>query len=116
MRAGIAGAILALLAACTTTNSPTPQENDAAKAAYTKCLIDNIARVDDGHSDPQSIATSVQPACAVQYNALIQIVVNQCCTTEDSKNSTQQKMKSEELKVITGAVLHYRAAKRGDKQ
>jgi hypothetical protein len=101
------------LAACTTTHGPTPQETDAAKNAYTKCLIDNIARVDDGHSDPQTIAARIQPACAVQYDAVIQIAVYQCCTTENSKITTQQNMKSEELKLITGAVLHYRAAKQG---
>jgi hypothetical protein len=61
MRAGTASAVMTLLVACTTTPSaPTPEEN-AAKDAYTKCIFNSIARLDDGHSDPVSIAMGVEP-------------------------------------------------------
>jgi hypothetical protein len=68
-------------------------------------------RLDDGHSDPVSVALGIEPVCGVQYNTLTNIMVNQF-TTEAGQENKRQLMKSNEVKGITSAILIYRSKRK----
>jgi hypothetical protein len=86
-------------------------EREAAEAAYNDCLLRSVALLDDGKSDPVSIAHGVQPTCATLYEKLIQTVVSRA-TTQKGKDDARAMYKAGEIKAITNAVLFHRSRKR----
>lgn len=95
-----------LLVGCTTYDQIKP-ELDAAKVAWTDCIFRAVRQVDDGKSDPTSVAYGVGPRCAPQYLELTEQMLRPM-TTENSQAFMRQQMRSDELKLITSAVLTYR--------
>lgn len=55
----------ALLAGCVTAD-----QSQGLQAAYADCVAAAVARMDDGRTDPVSLAYGIAPMCAVQYNRL----------------------------------------------
>jgi hypothetical protein len=88
----------------------TKEERDAAKIAWTECIMRKITQLDDGKSDPLSIAYGVAPACAVHYEAMTQGVVREMIT-EGGQDYMRNKMHENELRLVTEAVLFHRASR-----
>jgi hypothetical protein len=76
------------------------------------CVASGVRRLDDGKSDPMTIAAGVMPGCAPQWNALSQLEINQMTTEKAQDYMRQQMGDSHEIELVTNAVLSYRAAKR----
>jgi hypothetical protein len=85
-------------------------EKEAAEAAYNDCLWRSLALLDDGKSDPVSIASGVQPTCANLYEKLTQTVVSRA-TTQKGKDDARLMYKDGEIRAITNAILIYRSRK-----
>ena len=70
-----------------------------------------VTRLDDGKSDPASIAMGVAGACAGQY-AMLSNTMQGEMITERGQAYMRDQMRTNELRLATSAVLTYRAAKR----
>jgi hypothetical protein len=104
---GLPAAVLALvLAGCATAG-----DKAAARDSWGSCISDGVAALDDGKSDPVSIATGVSPRCAVQYDRLTQIMVSENITQAGEDNA-RRLMREDEIRLITAAVLSHRAARK----
>jgi hypothetical protein len=82
----------------------------ASSNAWGDCVMHEVARVDDGKTDPMSIAYGIEPACANLYDAVIQTALKGMITDE-GQTETRRLYKDEELKDITAAVLTYRSSR-----
>lgn len=85
----------------------------AARDAYADCTMAAVARLDDGRSDPASVAMGVAGACAAPYAALTNQVQGGYVTAA-GRASARDTMQTNELRMATNAVLTYRAAKRSN--
>ena len=83
----------------------------AAETAYADCTMAAVKRLDDGRSDPASIAMGVAGACSGQYQQLSLQMQDQMLT-ENSQAYMRDQMRSNELRLATNAVLTYRTSKR----
>lgn len=83
----------------------------AALDAWSDCVLRAVAQLDDGKTDPLSIAHGVAPRCAALYADATQSAV-QGMITEKGQAHTRLLYKDNELRLITNAVLTSRAAKR----
>lgn len=106
MRAAAAASFL-LLAGCVTDESG----QRTATAAYSDCTMAAVKRLDDGRSDPASVAMGVAGACSGQY-AQLSLAMQDGMFTENGQASMREQMRSNELRLATSAVLTYRASKR----
>jgi hypothetical protein len=115
IRAATALAAGLIVAACSSIDYEPPEvastEKEAAEDAYNDCVLHSVASLDDGKSDPVSIANGVQPTCAVLYEKLTQTVVNRA-TTQKRKDDARAMYKDGEIRAITTAILIYRSRKR----
>jgi hypothetical protein len=104
-----------IVAACSSIDYDPPDvaiaEKEAAQDAHNDCVLGSVARLDDGKSDPVSIASEVQPTCAVLYEKLTQTVVNRA-KTQKSKDDVRRMYKDGEMRAITNAIFVYRSRKR----
>jgi hypothetical protein len=104
-----------IVAACSVLDYEPPDvaiaEKEGAEAAYNDCLLRSVARLDDGKSDPVSIAHEVQPTCAALYERLTQTVVSRA-STQKAKDDARAMYKDGEMRAITNAILFYRSQKR----
>jgi hypothetical protein len=104
-----------IVAACSVLDYEPPDvaiaESEAAETAYNDCLLHSVALLDDGKSDPVSIAHGVQPTCAALYEKLTQTVVSRA-TTQKGKDDARAMYKDGEIRAITNAILFYRSRKR----
>jgi len=69
-----------------------------------------VKRLDDGKTDPVSIAYGIASQCAELYAQLTNIMVSQNIT-ENGQIAMREQMRSGEIKLITSAILTFRAAK-----
>jgi hypothetical protein len=102
------------IAACSSADfyePPSVAEREAAEDAYNDCVLLSVGRLDDGKSDPVSVAHKVQPTCAALYEKLTQIVVNRA-TTQKGQDDARRMYKDGEINAIVSAVLIYRSRKR----
>lgn len=83
----------------------------AATAVYGDCAMDAVKRLDDGRSDPASVAMGVAAACAGQY-AQLSLQMQGQMLTDNGQAYMADKMRTNELRLATNAVLTYRASKR----
>jgi hypothetical protein len=104
-----------IVAACSVLDYEPPDvaiaEKEAAETAYNDCLLHSVALLDDGKSDPVSIAQGVQPTRAALYEKLTQTVVSRA-TTQKGKDDARAMYKDGEIRAITNAILFYRSRKR----
>jgi hypothetical protein len=77
--------------------------------AWSDCIMHAIARLDDGKSDPTSVAYGLAPQCAALYQQFTEAMVRDNIT-ERSQAAMRDRARSEELRLITSAILTYRAA------
>lgn len=97
-----AAALSVLLAGCAADRSP------ALMDAYGDCVMATVIRMDDGKTDPVSLAYGIAPQCAVQYGQLTDAQVGQMLT-ENSQNAQRRLMRDQELRLITSAILIHRS-------
>jgi hypothetical protein len=94
-----------LLAGCAT-----QAEITSFRESYGDCVMDAVRRLDDGKTDPVSMAYGIAPRCAVQYAQLSQAMVSQNIT-ERGQAAAQQRMRDNEIKLVTSAIVIFRAGK-----
>lgn len=70
-----------------------------------------ISRLDDGKTDPASMAYGVSPQCSTEYNRLTEAMISEM-STENGQTYMRGKMADEEVRLTTSAVLSYRASHR----
>lgn len=83
----------------------------AASSAWSDCIMRAVMRLDDGKTDPASMAFGITPQCATEYNRLTEAMMSGM-TTERSQAFMRQKMATDEVRLATTAILTYRAARR----
>jgi hypothetical protein len=101
--------VLLLLAGCShpATDAEMTAEMTAANKAFVDCVWTATTQLDDGKSDPVSVAYGIEPSCAVQSNQLMNIVL-QGARTEAGVLERRQMWPDHELKVVVSAILTYR--------
>jgi len=103
-----------IVAACSLADYEAPDiaitERETAEDAYNDSVWRSVASLDDGKSDPASIAYNVQPTCAALYAKLTQTVVNRA-KTEKAKDDARARYKDGEIKAISSVILIYRSRK-----
>jgi hypothetical protein len=110
---GFAVRIIAALALTLTLAGCATQTQMAdARKVWADCVMNAVIQLDDGKSDPVSIAYGVSPMCAVQYERLSGMLVSQAIT-DSGQAYARQLMKDDEVKMVTSAVLTYRASRTG---
>jgi len=97
------------LAGCTNgTLSELTDQDKVVNKTWSDCVWQAIGWFDDGKSDPASIAHSIAPRCAAQYQALTEASVTRYMT-EGGRANMRQLMKENEIKLITSAILTHRS-------
>src|ERR1700721_293520 len=102
-----------ILAACSSIDyeaDVASAEKEAAEDAYIDCVWISLAQLDDGNSDPVSVANGIQPTCAVLYETLTQTVR---ATAQERKDDVRAMYKDGEIRAMANAVLIYRSQKLG---
>lgn len=102
-------AVLAVaLASCATYEQIQPEIN-AARDAWSDCIAKAVRRLDDGKTDPISMAYGISPQCAVQYRNLTEQMLRPM-NTERSIAAMRETMRTNETKLITSLIINVRAA------
>ncbi|HJY86875.1 MAG TPA: hypothetical protein VKE24_08565 [Candidatus Acidoferrales bacterium] len=87
----------------------TAEEQESVPTAWGDCVA-NVVRLDDGKSDPVSIAYGIAPQRGELHAQLTNIMVSHNIT-ENGQIATRERMKSGEVQMITSAILTFRAAR-----
>lgn len=86
----------------------TAADRDSARAAWSSCIDQAIQRLDDGRTDPVSMATGIAPHCAMQYQRLTDRMVGANITARGQADMRLM-MREEEIKLVTAAVVSSRS-------
>ena len=97
--------LLLLLAGCATHQA----EQKANLDAWSDCVMHAVARLDDGKSDPIGVANGIAPQCAALYQQFTEAMVSDNIT-ERGQAAMRDRTRDGELRLITSAILTYRAA------
>lgn len=98
------------LTGCASLDPPATQAQlDATTTAYARCLWDAAKQVDDGRSDPVSIAVGIMPMCAGEWQANTDAVTQGM--NLEMKAMYLRKARATQVEVATAAVLKARAAR-----
>jgi hypothetical protein len=97
---------LMTVAGCATT---TAVDENTVRADWGDCIMRAVARLDDGKSDPASVAFGIAPQCSVLYARLTEIMVGKNIT-DQGQAAMRAQMRAGEVQLITSAILTYRAA------
>jgi hypothetical protein len=94
-----------LIVGCTLT-APANAQN-AVSQAWSDCVWTAVARLDDGKSDPLSIAYGIEPQCAAQYEKIVETNLEGIRTFQ-GQTYGRRVYEDKELKLITSVILTYR--------
>lgn len=83
-------------------------EKTAARDAWGDCVRDAVQRLDDGHTDPVSLAVGIGPQCALQYGRLTDAMTSGYITAAGQANMRIE-MRANEIRLITAAIIAHRA-------
>lgn len=78
---------------------------------WADCVWKAAARLDDGRSDPVSVAIGISSACAPQFNAYREYMVGQNIT-QNGQAAARAMARDQEIRLATTAVLTHRAKNR----
>jgi hypothetical protein len=95
--------VFSLLSGC----AASEQQVDNLNSAWGACIADVVARMDDGKTDPVSLAYGIAPQCAVAYQRLSEAEVSRYIT-ENGQAAQRQLWRDKEVQMITSAVLIHR--------
>lgn len=101
----------ALLLATLLAGCAGPDRSGELLDTWHACIVSAVNQLDDGKTDPMSVAYGVQPRCAGYYQQVVQAQVAQMLT-ENSQIAQRQFVQSQELKLITNQVLSHRTNRR----
>ena len=103
-----------LLVAAALLGCATQEQKSAAVDDWGDCVRSAVERVDDGKTDPMSVADGISPMCAAFYDKVrqSQIKVRQSSGTQKGQESTSANLKEGELRMIVSAILDHRAQAR----
>lgn len=96
-----------LVGGCVTNN----EDDMAYLAPWSDCIRAAAARLDDGKSDPTSIALGITSACAAQYNTFREHMVGKNIT-QNGQAAARIMARDMEIRLATTAVLYQRATTR----
>jgi TPR repeat protein len=111
MRNLFAAMLMLVLAGCASpaaTDTATDMEKEAGKS-WVSCIHDAIVRLDDGTSDPVSIAYGIEPLCATFYEKSVEYIT-QTATTPEAILYARNLANDNELHLISSFILTTRAA------
>jgi hypothetical protein len=94
----------ALSVACCATYQSIEPDVAAARKAWGDCIMNAVMRLDDGKTDPLSLAYGIGPQCAVEYQQLTDQMLRPMYT-EKGIAYMREFMRANETKMITSAVL-----------
>src|SRR6516164_4055126 len=100
-----------LLVAAALLGCATQEQKDAAVDDWGDCVRSAVERVDDGKTDPMSVADGISAMCAAFYDKVrqSQIKVRQSSGTQKGQDAN---LKEGELRMIVSAILDHRAQAR----
>jgi hypothetical protein len=103
-----------LLVAIALLGCATQEQKSAAVDAWGDCVRSAVEQVDDGKSDPMSVAAGISAMCAAFYDKVrqSQIKVRQFSETQKGHESMSANLKEGELRMIVSAILDHRAQTR----
>lgn len=90
------------------------EEMRLADDAFTKCLFDQTAKFDDGHSDPLSVARVIMPICNSELIAVAEVKMRGQ-PRADRKAAYFVQFMREEPTMAASVVLAYRKARSQEK-
>lgn len=79
--------------------------------AWGDCVASAVLRMDDGKTDPVSIAYAIAPQCAALYQRFSEAEVGNYIT-ENAQRAQRQLWREKEVQMISSAVLIFRSKKR----
>lgn len=100
--------VLLLLAACS--HPATDAEMTAVNKAFVDCVWTSTTQLDDGKSDPVSVAYGIEASCGVQSDQAMKILL-QGARTAASVVAGREMWEDNELKVVVDAILIYRKSR-----
>lgn len=80
----------------------------AARDAYGSCVAAAVARMDDGRTDPFSLAVGIMPMCKPQYARLTNLMIYRNIT-ERGQNEMRREMREGEVQLVTSAIVIHRS-------
>jgi hypothetical protein len=92
------------LSGCITSAEQTKSLMDA----WGDCVMAAVIRMDDGRTDPVSLAYGIAPQCGVQYQRLSEAEVGNYFT-ENAQAAQRQLWREKEVQMVTSAILTHRA-------
>ena len=100
-----------LLVAAALLGCATQEQKNAAVDDWGDCVRSAVERVDDGKTDPMSVADGISAMCAAFYDKVrqSQIKVRQSSGTQKGQDAN---LKEGELRMIVSAILDHRAQAR----
>jgi hypothetical protein len=87
----------------------TQEQKSAAVDDWGDCVRSAVERVDDGKTDPKSMADGISAMCAAFYDKVRQ---SQITVRQSSGNGQDANLKEGELRMIVSAILDHRAQAR----
>jgi hypothetical protein len=100
----VALGVASLLSGCITSAEQTKGLMDA----WGDCVMATVIRMDDGKTDPVSLAYGIAPQCSEQYQRFSEAEVSGYIT-ENGQRAQRQLLRDKEVQMITSAVLIKRA-------
>lgn len=95
-----------LLAGCAT-----QEARDASMHAWTNCIASAVARLDDGRTDPVSMAAAISPYCAQQYQIYWRTMASPIMTERGEARAAAE-MRDNEVRLVAAAIVEHRARQR----
>jgi hypothetical protein len=95
--------LAAALAGC----AASEQQVENLNSAWAACIGDAVARMDDGKTDPVSLAYGIAPQCAGSYQRFSEAEVSNYIT-ENGQRAQRQLWRDKELQMVTSAILIHR--------
>jgi hypothetical protein len=93
-----------LLSGCVTS----AEETKSLMDVWGDCVMGAVIRMDDGKTDPVSLAYGIAPQCATQYQRFTESELSNYIT-ENGQRAQRQLWKEKEVQMITSAVLIHRS-------
>jgi hypothetical protein len=114
MRLGMKLVVAAFfLGGCATGQRPSPSSASAEKV-WGDCVVAAVIRMDDGRTDPLSLAHGIAPQCAVAHNEWSEAMIKENSTPQ-GQDAARERVNSSEIPFITSAIHIHRSKKHGNK-
>jgi hypothetical protein len=100
---------MALLGCATEDQKVTPVD------AWHDCVMSAVERVDDGNTDPMSVASVISPMCATAYDKFRKLQMT-AMPTRQGQESMSATLKEGELRMIVSTIVAHRARSKANQK